>query len=39
MIEAIREMPGRIAVLDDGGELSFTFEEMLKYHGGGSPGR
>ena len=27
-----------IAVLDDGRELSFSFDEMLKYHGGGSPG-
>jgi hypothetical protein len=28
----------RIVVLEDGRELSFSFEEMLKYHGGGSPG-
>jgi hypothetical protein len=28
----------RIAVLDSGRELSFSFDEMLKYHGGGSPG-
>ena len=25
-------------VLDDGREVSFSFEEMLNYHGGGSPG-
>lgn len=30
--------PDRITVLDDGRELSFSFDEMLKYHGGGSPG-
>jgi hypothetical protein len=28
----------RIVVLEDGREISFSFEEMLKYHGGGSPG-
>jgi hypothetical protein len=27
-----------IVVLDDGRELSFSFAEMLSYHGGGSPG-
>jgi hypothetical protein len=29
---------GPIVVLDNGRELSFSFDEMLKYHGGGSPG-
>jgi hypothetical protein len=28
----------RIAVLDGGREVSFSFAEMLNYHGGGSPG-
>jgi hypothetical protein len=28
----------RIVVLDNGREVSFSFEEMLDYHGGGSPG-
>jgi hypothetical protein len=28
----------RLVVLDDGREVSFSFEEMLNYHGGGSPG-
>jgi hypothetical protein len=28
----------RIAVLESGRELSFSFDEMLRYHGGGSPG-
>jgi hypothetical protein len=28
----------RIAVLEHGREVSFSFEEMLSYHGGGSPG-
>jgi hypothetical protein len=28
----------RIAVLDDGREISFSFDQMLAYHGGGSPG-
>jgi hypothetical protein len=28
----------RIFVLEDGREISFSFEDMLKYHGGGSPG-
>lgn len=28
----------RIVVLDSGRELSFTFDEMVEYHGGGSPG-
>ncbi len=27
-----------IVVLDNGRELSFSYEEMLSYHGGGSPG-
>jgi hypothetical protein len=27
-----------IVVLDDGDEVSFSFEEMLDYHGGSSPG-
>lgn len=32
-------MPGeRIVVLDSGRELSFSFAEMLNYHGGASPG-
>ncbi|MDQ6815804.1 MAG: hypothetical protein M3018_00140 [Actinomycetota bacterium] len=30
--------PDPIEVLDSGRELSFSFDEMLKYHGGGSPG-
>ena len=30
--------PDRIVVLDDRREVSFSFEEMLNYHGGGSPG-
>lgn len=30
--------PARIAVRDDGREISFSFDEMLRYHGGGSPG-
>ncbi len=29
---------GSIVVLEDGRELSFAFGEMLKYHGGNSPG-
>jgi hypothetical protein len=29
---------GRIVVLDGGRELSFSFDEMLKYHRGDSPG-
>jgi hypothetical protein len=29
---------GRIVVLDNGREVSFSFDEMLNYHGGGSPG-
>jgi hypothetical protein len=29
---------GSIVVLDDGRELSFSFDEMLDYHGGSSPG-
>jgi hypothetical protein len=28
----------RIAVLDAGHQLSFSFDEILRYHGGGSPG-
>jgi hypothetical protein len=28
----------RIVVWEDGREVSFSFEEMLDYHGGGSPG-
>jgi hypothetical protein len=28
----------RIVVLDAARELAFSFEEMLRYHGGGSPG-
>lgn len=28
----------RIFVLEEGREISFSFEDMLKYHGGGSPG-
>ena len=28
----------RIVVYDSGRELSFSFQEMLDYHGGGSPG-
>jgi hypothetical protein len=28
----------RIVVLEDGRELAFSFEDMLRYHGGGSPG-
>jgi hypothetical protein len=28
----------RIVVLDSGREVSFSFDEMLNYHGGGSPG-
>jgi hypothetical protein len=28
----------RIVVLDNGREVSFSFDEMLAYHGGGSPG-
>jgi hypothetical protein len=29
---------GRIVVYEDRRELSFSFEQMLAYHGGGSPG-
>lgn len=29
---------GRIVVFDSGAEVSFSFDEMLSYHGGGSPG-
>jgi hypothetical protein len=29
---------GRIVVWDGGREVSFSFDEMLNYHGGGSPG-
>lgn len=29
---------GQIVVLDEGRKLSFSFEEMLKYHGGSAPG-
>jgi hypothetical protein len=29
---------GRIVVLDNGREISFSYDEMLKYHGGHSPG-
>ncbi len=28
----------RIAVLDSGREVSFSFDDMVNYHGGGSPG-
>jgi hypothetical protein len=28
----------RIVVLDNGHGVSFSFDEMLDYHGGGSPG-
>jgi hypothetical protein len=28
----------RIVVLDNGREVSFSFDEMVNYHGGGSPG-
>jgi hypothetical protein len=28
----------RIVVVDNGREVSFSFDEMLDYHGGGSPG-
>lgn len=28
----------RIVVVDNGRELSFSFDDMLAYHGGGSPG-
>jgi len=28
----------RIVVLDDDREVSFSFDEMINYHGGGSPG-
>ncbi len=28
----------RILVVDDGREVSFSFDDMLNYHGGGSPG-
>ncbi len=30
--------PDLIAVLDHGREVSFSFDDMLNYHGGGSPG-
>jgi hypothetical protein len=30
--------PGSIVVLENGRELAFSFDEMLQYHGGGSPG-
>jgi hypothetical protein len=30
--------PDPIVVLDGGREVSFSFDEMLNYHGGGSPG-
>ena len=30
--------PTPIAVLEQGREISFSFEDMLKYNGGGSPG-
>jgi hypothetical protein len=30
--------PDRIVVLDDDRQVSFSFGEMLNYHGGGSPG-
>lgn len=29
---------GRIVVMDSGREVSFSFAEMVNYHGGGSPG-
>jgi hypothetical protein len=28
----------QIVVLEDGREISFSFDDMLRYHGGGSPG-
>ena len=31
-------MTGAIEVVDAGRTLSFSFEDMLRYHGGGSPG-
>lgn len=31
-------MSATIAVLDQGHQIAFSFEEMLKYHGPGSPG-
>jgi hypothetical protein len=30
--------PDRVVVLEDDRELSFSFADMLEYHGGGSPG-
>ncbi len=33
-----RVSPGQIAVLEDHREISFSFQDMLDYHGGGSPG-
>ena len=30
--------PGRIVVVDQGREVSFSFEEMVAYQGGSSPG-
>ncbi len=38
MAHAAAVSPERIVVIDDGRELSFSFEQMLDYHGGGSPG-
>jgi hypothetical protein len=31
-------MPGTIEVVDRGRRISFSFEDVLKYHGPGSPG-
>jgi hypothetical protein len=33
-----RPMPDELAVLDGGRLLRFTFEDLMAYHGGGSPG-
>jgi hypothetical protein len=31
-------MDGYLALLDDGWKVAFRFEDLLRYHGGGSPG-
>jgi hypothetical protein len=36
--ERLRRMTGTIEVVDRGARIAFSFEDVLKYHGPGSPG-
>jgi hypothetical protein len=38
MLYRIGRMPGTIVVLERGEPVAFSFDDMLRHHGGGSPG-